>query len=195
MPTSPPSMTAAPTSPDRADRATFAARAIALDNWRKTLHIPEITAALANIYSNAVDAYNNAVAAAVSAGTATTQAGLATAQAVIATASAATAANAPGTSATSATSLTLAVTSQTLTIQTGKSLVIGMPVIIAGTSAPSTAYMAGIITSYTSGTGVLVVSVSVIAGSGTYANWTVSLTGLHVKSAAITKENYFMGQL
>ena len=67
----PPSMTAAPTSPDRADRATFTARSIALDNWRKNQNVPESTALAANVFANATDA-------ATSATTATTQAGLAT---------------------------------------------------------------------------------------------------------------------
>lgn len=61
--TIPPSMTAAPTSPDRADRATFTARSIALDDWRKNYNVPQSTAIAANMYSNAVDAYNNAMIA------------------------------------------------------------------------------------------------------------------------------------
>lgn len=60
MPTAPPTLTPAPTSPDRADRATFAARAVALDDWTKNTQVPELQASLANVYANAVDAYNNA---------------------------------------------------------------------------------------------------------------------------------------
>lgn len=63
-PTLPPTLTAAPTSPDRADRATFSARSIALDDWRKNSNVPEMTLALANVYSNALGAYNDATAAA-----------------------------------------------------------------------------------------------------------------------------------
>jgi hypothetical protein len=37
--------------------------------------------------------------------------------------------------------------------------------------------MVGIVTGYTSGTGALTVSVSSVLGSGTYTDWTVSLTG------------------
>ena len=59
--TVPPSMTPAPTSPDRSDRATFTARAIALDNWTKNNNVPETVAAMANVYANAVDTYNNAL--------------------------------------------------------------------------------------------------------------------------------------
>ena len=63
MPTSPPALTPAPASPDRSDSATFSARAIALDDWTKNFHVPELQIAI-----NA--AYNNAVEAAVSATTA-----------------------------------------------------------------------------------------------------------------------------
>lgn len=61
MPTSPTTLTAAPTSPDRADRATFAARAVALDDWTKNTQIPELQAAINNAYANTVEAYNSAV--------------------------------------------------------------------------------------------------------------------------------------
>lgn len=60
MPTVPPVLTDAPASPDRADRATFAARSIALDNWRKNQNVPEMRTALANVYANALELINNA---------------------------------------------------------------------------------------------------------------------------------------
>lgn len=63
MPTSPPVLTAAPTSPDRADRATFSARAIALDDWVKNTHIPEIQLAIDAAYNNAVESAGSAAAA------------------------------------------------------------------------------------------------------------------------------------
>lgn len=75
MPTAVPTLTAAPASPDRADRATFSARAIALDNWQKNQNVPEMTAALANVYANALEAFNSAA-------TATTKANLADADAI-----------------------------------------------------------------------------------------------------------------
>lgn len=65
--TPPITMTPAPTSPDRADRATFAARAVSLDDFRKNTNIPETQAAIDNVYANAVDAYISAAAAAGSA--------------------------------------------------------------------------------------------------------------------------------
>lgn len=120
--------------------------------------------------SSATSASNSATAAASSATSASSSA-------TAAAASAATAVAAPGTSATSTTSLAVGEGSKSLTIQTGKSLVVGMPVVIARTAAPATTYMVGIVTAYTSGTGALVVEVSSSLGSGTYTDWTVSLTG------------------
>lgn len=61
MPTAAPTLTAAPTSPDRADRATFAARAVALDDWTKNNQVPEMQALGDNVYANAVEAAAAAV--------------------------------------------------------------------------------------------------------------------------------------
>lgn len=87
-PITPPILTAPPLSPDRADRTTFVARSIALDDWRKTLNVPEMTAALANVYSNAVVAYDSVVAAYNSAATAIAKAAEALASANAASGSA-----------------------------------------------------------------------------------------------------------
>ena len=97
--------------------------------------------------------------------------------ATAAAASAASALNAPGTQATSTTSLALATGAQTLVIQTGKALVVGMQVMIARTSAPATTYMRGTVTAYNVGTGSLTVQVDYILGTGTFTDWTISLTG------------------
>lgn len=77
---------------------------------------------------------------------------------------------------TSASSNSVAAGSKTFTVSSGKSFLPGMPLMIARTSAPSTTYMYGLVTSY-SGT-TLIVSVSTILGSGTYTDWTISLVGL-----------------
>ena len=77
------------------------------------------------------------------------------------------------TNATSTTSLLIGLGSKSLTVQTGKSYVVGMTVKIASTALGST-WMLGDITSYTSGTGALVVTVTSISGSGTLAAWTIS---------------------
>lgn len=106
---------------------------------------------------------------------ATTQANNALASANAAAASAATALNAPGTSATSTSSLTVGTGSKSLTVQTAKNFVVGQPVMIARTSAPSTTWMAGNITAYNSGTGALTVDVVWTYGSGTHTDWTISL--------------------
>ncbi len=102
---------------------------------------------------------------------------LATAQATAAANSAATALNAPGTTADSTTSLTIPTSvpaAKSLTVQTGKTIVVGMSVTIAATSSP-TNRMSGAVTAYDSGTGALDVSIDTVDGGGTYAAWTVSL--------------------
>lgn len=77
------------------------------------------------------------------------------------------------TNATSTTSLTVGAGSKSLTVETGKSYVPGMSVKIASTASPSN-WMLGDVTSYTTGTGALVVNVTDASGSGTVAAWTVS---------------------
>jgi len=77
------------------------------------------------------------------------------------------------TNSTSTTSLLIGLGSKSLTVQTGKSYVVGMTVKIAST-ATGVDWMLGDITSYTSGTGALVVTVAGISGSGTLAAWTIS---------------------
>lgn len=90
------------------------------------------------------------------------------------------------TNATSTTSLLIGLGSKSLTVQTGKSYVVGMTVKIASTAVGST-WMLGDITSYTTGTGALVVTVTSISGSGTLAAWTISQSapgGAHVGANA-----------
>lgn len=169
MPTVVPTLTDAPTSPDRADRTTFTARAIARDNWLKNQNVPEMRTVLANVYANAVEVYNNAVATASD----RVQTGL---DRTAAAASALTAVNAPGTSGTSTTSLTIGTRTQTFVTQTGKAWIVGQPVMIASTASP-TNLMHGIITAYNTGTGSMSVSVLITGGSGTLAAWTISLSG------------------
>jgi hypothetical protein len=81
------------------------------------------------------------------------------------------------TAATSSTSLTIGTGTKSLTVETGKDFVVGMYVIVAYTSSPAN-YMAGTITSYDSGTGALEIEAATASGSGTYSNWTVSLSGI-----------------
>jgi hypothetical protein len=105
--------------------------------------------------------------------------------AVEAAASAVTAVNAPGTSAASTTELTIGTGAKTLSIQTGKSLVVGMAVVIAESAAP-TNQMYGTTTGYNTETGELIVDVTIVGGSGTAAAWTVSLSGPAFTGGTIT---------
>lgn len=130
--------------------------------------------------------------AATSATNAATSATNAATSATNAATSATTAINAPGTNATSTTSLSISVASKTLTIQTGKSIVVGMSVKIASNASP-TNWMAGDVTAYNSGTGSLTVNVVLINGSGTFADWVVSLTGVVPATVATTGSNTFTG--
>jgi len=77
---------------------------------------------------------------------------------------------------TSTTSLTIGTGSKSLTVQTAKAYLAGQTVRIYSTATPDN-YMNGTVTSYTSGTGVLVVNVTSVVGSGTMAAWTVTLNG------------------
>jgi len=170
----------------------------------------DINALQVDVSAKQAIATNAANTATTQAGIATTQAGLATtngaAQVSLATvqannaqgsayaaaASAASALNAPGTSATSTTSLPISLGSHSLTIQTGKAYAVGQFVVIANTPTPSN-YMFGQITSFTSGTGALVVSVSTISGSGTFTDWTVALSAVASNTGASLGTNTFTG--
>jgi hypothetical protein len=76
---------------------------------------------------------------------------------------------------TTTSSLLIATGSNTLTTQTGKSFGAGQFILIARTSVPST-YMIAQVTSYNSATGVLVSNVSSVTSSGTFSDWTISIT-------------------
>ena len=109
--------------------------------------------------------------------------------------------NAPGTSATSTSSNSIPTgtfpASRTFASQTGKAWSVGQFVIVSSTASPSN-YMIGQITSYNSSTGDLTVSVSSstnTGGSGTFSNWTISLTVLANVAGAATlgANNIFTG--
>jgi hypothetical protein len=94
-------------------------------------------------------------------------------------------------SANSTSSLTIGTGSKSLTIESGKGFVIGQPVLIASTAAPSN-YMTGQVTSYNSSTGALVVNVTAIGGSGTVASWAISITSI---AASIALPNYYKNKI
>lgn len=122
-----------------------------------------------NVKANADEAQADAVATAAD----RVQTGL---DVVAAAASAASAIAAPGVQATSTTSVLVGLGIKSITIQTGKAYSVGQSVVIADTSAPSTNWMFGQITSYDSGTGALVVYATQSAGSGTLTAWTISIS-------------------
>lgn len=92
---------------------------------------------------------------------------------------AASAANSPGTSASSTSSVSIGIGTKTFTIETGKDFSIGQNVVIAYTLEPTTKQMSGKIKSYNDTTGELQVDIldPDAIGTGTYANWTISLSG------------------
>ena len=96
-----------------------------------------------------------------------------TAAAASATAAAASAASLSGTSSSS---ISLGTGSKVFTTQTGKSFGAGTHVVISSNANPTTRYMTGPVTSY-SGT-TLTVSVSTFAGTGTYTDWTIYVSGV-----------------
>lgn len=148
-------ITALPAPPTRSDATNFNARADAFLSALPTF------ASEANTLASEVNGYASNAAA-----------------------SAATATNAPGTSATSTTSLAIGTGSKSLTVQTSKAFVVGQWVTVTNTATPAN-WMHGQITAYTSGTGALVVNVSAIGGSGTYAAWTIGLSAPAQSSAAL----------
>lgn len=79
------------------------------------------------------------------------------------------------TTSTSVTSLAVGTGSKSLTVDTGKSYQVGMTVKIAVYAGAVVHWMLGDVVSYNSGTGALVVLVTLTQGSGTHAAWTISM--------------------
>lgn len=94
--------------------------------------------------------------------------------ATAAAASASSALFAPGTAANSTTSVAIATGTKNFTIETGKLYSIGQVVVCASKANPAN-FMTGQILAHNNTTGALQVSVSQVGGSGTFADWTVSL--------------------
>lgn len=76
---------------------------------------------------------------------------------------------------TSTTSLSIGTGSKTLTTQRGRAYVVGSRIRIASAAAPTSKWMEGVVTSY-SGTSLVFTS-DASAGSGTAADWTISIAG------------------
>jgi len=95
---------------------------------------------------------------------------------VVATAAANTAAGyAASLSGTSATSLLIAVASKSFTATTGRQWAPGQ-FLLAASAANVANFMHGQVTSYNAGTGALVLNVLDVGGSGTYADWVITLS-------------------
>lgn len=108
---------------------------------------------------------------------ATNAANSATAAAASATAAAASAAQAAGQLiGTSTTSNAVGTGSKSFATQTGLDLAIGGFIVVAETSSPGN-FMHGQVTSYNSGTGAAVFNILDTGGSGTYTDWTISVSG------------------
>ena len=170
-------LTAPPTAPSTSDPGTFASRADALVAWHAT-NVTELDALQTDVAAKQSTASAAAITATTQAGNASTSASTAQTQAEASEASAASALNAPGTSATSTTSTLIGTGSKAITIQTAKAFSVGQTVVLAS-AANVVNQMIGQITAHNSGTGSLTVNVSAVGGSGTYADWVVSLSALN----------------
>lgn len=67
-----------------------------------------------------------------------------------------------------------------LTVQANKAFAIGQRVIVASAAAPAANWFFGTVTAYNSGTGTLGLAVDFAVGSGTIANWQVTLSQPYV---------------
>lgn len=77
---------------------------------------------------------------------------------------------------TSATELTIGAGTKNLTTQASKQFAVGMPVRVTRTS-DVTQWMDGQVSAYDAATGDMAVLVATTSGGGTFANWTISLSG------------------
>lgn len=168
--TPPPGYTPPPADlPQRGDRATFSDRVDAWVTWFCTVILTQLAAIVANAYANAVEAFSSAGAAAGSASASATSASLAQSAATSTVAAA-------DLLATSTTSLSVAAGVKNFTIQPGKQFKPNMPVRLGVTASPGT-YLDGYILTHNSGTGAVSMQVEQTQGSGTYAAWTLMITG------------------
>lgn len=195
----PPPITPVPTPViQRGDPTTFSDRVDLFVTWLEGAP-PEFGDVADNVEHNATEAQTKATAAAASAATATTQATTATTQAGIATTQAGIATTQAGNASTSATaaaasaasaaaiagafvgtstsSLTIGTGNKTFATQGGEQYTPGITM-TAVSQANTANWMAGQVVSYNSGTGALVINVTATGGSGTFADWNLSLAGV-----------------
>lgn len=135
-----------------------------------------IVASEAASAASASSASSSQASATSSSSAAASSATAANISAVAAAGSAATAASySSSLSGTSATSLLIAVASKSFTATTGRQWDVGQFLTAASAANPAN-YMHGQVTSYNPGTGALVVNVLDVGGSGTYADWVITLS-------------------
>jgi hypothetical protein len=79
----------------------------------------------------------------------------------------------PVIASTAATSVSMIVGNRGMTVSSGLGFVVGQPITAYVTASPSDNRMYGTVVSYDSGTGAIVINVTSVTGSGTYAGWTV----------------------
>ncbi len=82
------------------------------------------------------------------------------------------------------TSLTVATGNTSLTASTGKQWAVGQHLYIARDGVPTT-YLAGQVMSYNPANGALQMDVQAVGGSGTYANWVITIGGAQGPSGTI----------
>lgn len=168
-----PTLTSPPPAPRTIDPTTFDKLMDDRLAW-DAVRVAEETAVV-QFVNEALGTVTTAVAACA---TAETQAGIATTKAIEAVAAAATAVNAPGTSSPSTTSMSLTAGAKNLTAQTGKAFPRGGSVKVASNADVSN-WMVGSVDSYNAATGAMVIIVDAndIKGTGTFADWTISVSG------------------
>jgi hypothetical protein len=151
--------------------------------------------AVCNWVINSISTSLSDIASSIDAAAASASAALSSANA--AAASAAQAAQQANTlTATSTTSLAIGTGSKTFTTQSGEQFLAGQFVTIAQNGTPSN-YMYGQVTSYS--TTQLIVNVTTANGSGTIADWLISLSGIQgatgaTGAAGITKSQLFFNR-
>ena len=188
-----PTVTALPTAPARnvADPDTYVDIA---DAWAAALPTFGAEVQAAGEYANtkAVAANASAQAAALSAAAASGSENTATNKASEAAASAVTAASAAaGWVATSSTSMALTAESKSITVSTGKLFSAGTNIKIKRTSDPLTSYAFTTVSTYNSSTGAMTFTLATgdIAGTGTFSDWTIELSGAKGAAGDMTGSN------
>jgi hypothetical protein len=157
---------------------------IAYDGTNFQLNASAASASAAAAAASAATATTQAGIATTQAGTATTQAGVATTQAGIATTQAGIATAqavlastyAAALAGSSASSVLIGLGAKSFTASTGKQWA-ATQFLQIGSQANASNFMHGTVTSYDSGTGALVMNITDIGGSGTFADWNINVAG------------------